>query len=237
MNPETLVLVAPRPVRLATPAPFSSFTPSFLHRPQAVKSSASVRLISAPTDAFDNLKLSSDSDEDLAPQSSERDRSISPRLSSLIYVYDRLTSPAPSEAMEEFLSILRPTFSIFPPTSPILRPGNGIAHDFVPYRRGLSSAMSNEGLGLSIADQSDDTNKENEMVSYPFRLLASSPLSSPITRAHNPFPRHPAFDGQASAFLSQHSASSSPSPISMALSPATVPLPLPTPEEMDHELP
>lgn len=36
--------------------------------------------------------------------------------------------------------------------------------------------MSNEGLGLSVADRSDNASKENDMVSLPFRILASSPL-------------------------------------------------------------
>ena len=57
-----------------------------------------------------------------------------------------------------------------------MRPSNGVAHGFVPYRQALSPAMSNEGLGLSVADRSDNASKENDMVSLPFRILASSPL-------------------------------------------------------------
>ncbi|KAI0705827.1 hypothetical protein BC835DRAFT_1409893 [Cytidiella melzeri] len=228
-NSENLILVAPRPVRLAAPAPYSSFSPSFLHRPQASKPTTAMRFVSATTEAFERLKLSADNEEELTMPSSDRDRPISPRASSL--------STPPSEAIEEFLSILRPSFSMFPPTSPILRPTNGIAHGFVPYRQALSPAMSNEGLGLSVADQTDNASKENEMVSYPFRLLASSPMSSPAPRARNPgpFPRHAPFDSQVSAFITQRSMSNSPSPVPMALSPAAVPLPLPTPDEMDRE--
>lgn len=79
---DNAVLVAPRPVRLA--APFSQFSPSFLHRPQSSK--AAVRLVAAPTDAFERLKVSSDSypsEEDLVSPSAERDRPISPRPSPL----------------------------------------------------------------------------------------------------------------------------------------------------------
>lgn len=151
---------------------------------------------------------------------------------------------------------MRPSFAMFPPTSPIMRPSNGVAHGFVPYRQALSPAMSNEGLGLSVADRSDNTNKENDMVSLPFRILASSPLctydiislrciagrslcimyilASPVIRARNPFPRHQALEGQVTAFITQRSTSSTPSPVSMALSPAAIPLPS-TPDAMDHE--
>lgn len=184
------------------------------------------------------------------------------------YFLHTYRSTLPSEAIEEFLSILRPSAILFPPTSPILRSSNGTAHGFVPYRRptscGLSPAMSNEGLGLTLADQSDNASKENELVTYPFRFLGSGHLcmflpssfpcvlkylifsqilprhlaASPISRTHtrNPFPRHPSFDGQVSAFISQHSVSNTPSPIPMAMSPAAVPLPLPTPDETDLEL-
>lgn len=158
--------------------------------------------------------------------------------------------------MEEFLSIIRPSFAMFQPTSPILRSSNGVAHGFVPYRQALSPALSNEGLGLSAADQSDNASKENEMVVYPFRLLAASPLcmylvfllhsslcsnirissASPVLRARNPFPRHQPFEGQVSAFIAQRSSSSTPSPASATLSPSAIPLPSPTPDEMDQEL-
>ncbi|KAI0094017.1 hypothetical protein BDY19DRAFT_292559 [Irpex rosettiformis] len=226
INSDNLILVAPRPVRLAAPTPFSSFNPSFLHRPQPSKVAAAVRYVSAPSEAFDRLKLS-DNEDDPSMPSHERDRPISPRASPL--------STPPSEAIEEFLSILRPSFAMFPPTSPILRPTNGVAHGFVPYRQALSPAMSNEGLGLCVADQGDNASKENDLVSYPFRLLSPSPLSSPVIRARNPFPRHQALEGQVSAFIAQRSTSSTPSPVSMTLSPAAIPLP-PTPDEMDREI-
>ncbi|KAI0811273.1 hypothetical protein BC629DRAFT_1480031 [Irpex lacteus] len=225
---DNLILVAPRPVRLGQPTPFSSFSPSFLHRPQPSKANASFRYTPAPTEAFDRLKLTADSEDDLSAQSQDLDRPISRCASPL--------SNPPSEAMEEFLSIIRPSFAMFQPTSPILRSSNGVAHGFVPYRHALSPAMSNEGLGLSAADQSDNASKENEMVVYPFRLLAASPLSSPVLRARNPFPRHQPFEGQVSAFIAQRSSSSTPSPASATLSPSAIPLPSPTPDEMDQEL-
>jgi hypothetical protein len=82
-NSDNLTLVAPRPVRLVSPAPYSPFAPSFLHRPQANKASAAVRFVSAPAEAFERLKLSAENEDDL---SAERDRPISPLISPM-YVY------------------------------------------------------------------------------------------------------------------------------------------------------
>lgn len=77
---ENLVLVAPRPVRLAAPAPF--YPPSILHRPQAMNA---FRFASTLSDALERFKLTDDSvDDDPKSEpsaSSERDRSISPRAS------------------------------------------------------------------------------------------------------------------------------------------------------------
>ncbi|KAH8117306.1 hypothetical protein DFH11DRAFT_1574301 [Phellopilus nigrolimitatus] len=92
-----VVLVAPRPLRVtaASTAHRSSFSPS-------------ARLMSPPADAFTRIKLG---DGDQLTQPTEDDSfpssgrsSASPRLN------------LPSDALEEFLSILRP--SLFPPTSP-----------------------------------------------------------------------------------------------------------------------
>lgn len=91
-------------------------------------------------------------------------------------------STLPSEALEEFLSILRPSSFLFPPTSPILRPSNHATHGFVPYRRSpscrLSPSMSNDGLGMSIFDQPDNGSKENDLVSYPFKILGTGALGA-----------------------------------------------------------
>ncbi|GJE90857.1 hypothetical protein PsYK624_070010 [Phanerochaete sordida] len=227
---ENLVLIAPRPVRLAAPAPF--YPPSILHRPQAINA---FRFASPSSDALERLKLSDDSVDDdpksEPPAPSERDRPVSPRASP--------RSTLPSEAMEEFLSILRPSTFLFPPTSPILRPSNGLAHGFVTYRRpgscSLSPAMSNEGLGITLADRNDDMNKDGDAVAYPFKIIGSGHLSSPVARTHtrNSFPRQPSFENGPTAFIRAQSAS--PSPSVVALSPAAVPLPLPTPDEMEHE--
>ena len=104
-NTDNITLVAPRPVRVSN---FSIHLPS-PHRQHPL------RIASAPTDPDDRL-YSADSPldddallhldpESMSPKASPR---ASPR------------STLPSEALEEFLSILRP--SLFPPRSPILRP-------------------------------------------------------------------------------------------------------------------
>jgi hypothetical protein len=89
-------------------------------------------------------------------------------------------STLPSEAIEEFLSILRPSSILFPPTSPILRPSNGLAHGFVPYRRpgscSMSPVMTNEGLGITLVDQNDNTSKDGDTVAYPFKLISATHL-------------------------------------------------------------
>ncbi|EKM55533.1 uncharacterized protein PHACADRAFT_256230 [Phanerochaete carnosa HHB-10118-sp] len=227
---ENIVLVAPRPVRLAAPTPF--YPPSILHRPQAMNA---FRFASTVSDALERFKLADDSVDDdpksEPPAPSERDRPISPRASP--------RSTLPSEAMEEFLSILRPSSFLFPPTSPILRPSNGLAHGFVSYCRpgscSLSPAMSNEGLGITLVDQSDEMKKDGDTVAYPFKIIGPGHLSSPVARAHtrNPFPRQANFENGPSASIRAQSAS--PSPSVNALSPTAVPLPLPTPDEIEHE--
>lgn len=82
----------------------------------------------------------------------------------------------PTEALEEFLSILQHPGAIrFQPTSPILRPSNHNTH-FFTYRRqtpcSLSPSLPSEGLGLTLGDHADD--KENDTISYPFKLLGTS---------------------------------------------------------------
>lgn len=104
-NTDNVTLVAPRPVRLSN---FSIHLPS-PHRQHPL------RIASAPADPDDKL-YSADSplDDDallhLDPDS--KSPKASPRASP--------RSSLPSEALEEFLSILRP--SLFPPRSPNLRP-------------------------------------------------------------------------------------------------------------------
>ncbi|THH33954.1 hypothetical protein EUX98_g222 [Antrodiella citrinella] len=221
-----IVLVAPRPVRLAAPSPYTHFTNSILQRPQA---RSAVRLVSAPADALDRLKLADDgADQDSKPDSappSDRD-AASPRASP--------RSGLTSEALEEFLSILRPsTALLFPPNSPVLRSGNSNATGpYFPYRRPgstrLSPSVSADGL---LSDHSDYIDKENDTVAYPLKLWGGDHLASPVARslARNPFHRHPSYDNAASSRF--HSASTTPSPVPVTLSPSVVPLPSPTPDE------
>ncbi|KAI0374777.1 hypothetical protein BV20DRAFT_986617 [Pilatotrama ljubarskyi] len=220
---DNIVLVAPRPVRLAAgAAPFPFHSP-VAHRPRS-----RAALLSAATDAFDRLMLAEDSgdqQEHRVTELSEKD-SLSPR-----------TSPrsTPSEALEEFLSILQhPATLRFQPTSPVMRPTNN-AH-FFSYRRqtpcSLSPSLPSDGLGMTLAAHADD--KANEAGTYSFRVLGNA-LGSPISRmqTRNPFPRQ-AYENGVVGLLRPPSALS-PSPSSM-LPPAAIPLPSPTPDEMEAEI-
>jgi len=199
----------------AAPFPFPS------HRPRS-----RAAFLSAATDAFDRLRLLDDHSDQQPPELSDKE-SLSPRPS------PRATPP--SEALEEFLSILHHQGSIrFQPTSPNLRATHNTA--FFAYRRQtpctLSPSLPSEGLGLTIGDRADD--KENEGITYPFKILGSS-LGSPVSRmqTRNPFQRHPSYEVNVAGLLGPPSALS-PSPTS-SLNPAAVPLPLPTPDEMELE--
>ena len=104
-NTDNITLVAPRPVRLSN---FSIHLPS-PHRQHPLRIASTPadpdeRLFSADSPIDDDALLHLDPDSK-SPKASPR---ASPR------------SSLPSEALEEFLSILRP--SLFPPRSPILRP-------------------------------------------------------------------------------------------------------------------
>jgi len=224
---DNTILVAPRPVRLTAPTPFPSFSNSILHRPQP---RSTVRLVSAPADALDRLKLGDDP-EDEPPSDRE---AASPRASP--------RSNLPSEAIEEFLSILRPsTTFLFRPTSPVLRATNSTNNGaYFPYRRpscSMTPTIPSDGLGLTLLDQTDSAEKENEVM-YPFRFWGSAPLGSPVARnlAKNPFQRHPSYDSAVTAYIAPLTPTPSPGPFSVALSPAAVPLPLPTPDEADFDV-
>ncbi len=94
--------------------------------------------------------------------------------------YDRVSDYAfhrsmPSEALEEFLSILQhPSTFRFQPTSPVIRPTT--ASHFFTYRRqtpcSLSPSLPSDGLGLTIAGHADD--KSSEAGPYPFRVLGGA---------------------------------------------------------------
>ncbi|KZT11406.1 uncharacterized protein LAESUDRAFT_720632 [Laetiporus sulphureus 93-53] len=242
--PDNFVVVAPRPVRLAAPAAssYASFQHA-IHRPQT-RVANNVRLVA---DGVDLLKLGEEpfdvhddfaSSTKLAPPDSSDRESLSPRASP--------RSSLPSEALEEFLSILQSSTLCFPPTSPILRPSNtnlNTPHTFFYARSSsLSPGLSDHGLGLTLSDTAAE---DGTAPPYPFKLLGSAPLASPVSRSHtrNPFQRHPSYDTASTTIAGLlRPLSISPSPAYgncsstvMALSPATVPLPLPTPDEMETE--
>ena len=200
---DNLVLVAPRPVRIASGA-----APYPFHSPIATRPLSRAALLSAAADAFDRLRLVDElpdhheqkqselsEKENLSPRASPRYVSRSPPHA---LQFDKITShPAivprpfrcpfihfystprprstPSEALEEFLSILQhPSAIRFQPTSPILRASNHGAH-FFTYRRqtpcSLSPSLPSEGLGLAIGDADD---KGCEAIAYPYKLLGNS---------------------------------------------------------------
>ncbi|KAJ8453641.1 hypothetical protein ONZ51_g13485 [Trametes cubensis] len=214
------VLVAPRPVRIATgAAPFHFPASPVSHRPRS-----RAALLSAATDALDRLMLAEDSgdhQQHSVAELSEKD-SLSPRPS---------PRSTPAEALEEFLSILQhPSTFRFQPTSPVMRPTN--AH-FFAYRRqtpcSLSPSLPSEGLGLTLADVDD---KSADGMPYSFRFIGNS-LGSPVSRVQprNPFTRYE----NGVAGLLRPPSSMSPSP-SATLPPAAIPLPSPTPDEMEAEI-
>ncbi|KAH9951315.1 hypothetical protein B0H21DRAFT_718427 [Amylocystis lapponica] len=228
---ESLVLVAPRPVRLAaptTPVHFSHFH-SAIQRPQA----RTANLVSAHADTLDRVKPGADVPED-ENKATEPFEPVSTRPSP--------RSTPPSEALEEFLSILNPS-AFFPPSSPVLRPANANTphtRAFFSYRQptscSISPSLPSEGLGLAFVGHTADDRKENDTVAYPFKLLGYGPLASPVSRSHtrNPFQRHPSYDGPASAMFHPGSTDPSPpSPMLIAPSPAAIPLPLPTADELE----
>ncbi|KAJ8086254.1 hypothetical protein PM082_005077 [Marasmius tenuissimus] len=201
------ILVAPRPVRIA---PAGGAFPthnaySFLNRP-----AQHVRLMSAPATVAE--------DDGLVVEDMVNSRS-SPR------------SPLPSEALEEFLSILKPGLpAFFPPKSPVTMLGRRqVSLPAIMFNEREASRNSDtntntqtpESDGLEVDFQVLDL---DEAPSPSFRWFTSSVLSSPISRSNtrNPFPRH------ASPLYRRQTPSNAH--MYPALSPAAVPLPLPTPD-------
>ncbi|KAH7909719.1 hypothetical protein BJ138DRAFT_1089047 [Hygrophoropsis aurantiaca] len=229
------VLVAPRPVRI------TSAYPHFAR-------SAQLKLVAASADQTERVKLHSrnENSEDykhsaFLDSSSDKDLS-SPRSSP--------RSTLPSEALEEFLYILRP--AIFPPSSPILRPRtNGtisLPSFGLQYRpRNKIDAVSHRGVehpawsfgediftGKSpepIFERDELGDLENFDPDFAPRWHTAQTLTSPISRMHtrNPFQRHPSYDMAFAGVLS--SSRSSPSLLSTPMSPASIPLPTPTADE------
>jgi len=191
---DNLVLVAPRPVRLA-----ASFSPVLATR----TNSAAFRMLSAtPTEALDRLKFTDDNQDTKEGQPEQTAARMSPRAS------------LPSEALEEFLSILRPSSFLYPsPTSPILRRrNNGAVIHFdrqQSARRGenawspqppsptktVSSVKTLTPDDFVPAERLDSDHDANSITWYPFDWRTGcpnptySPLHSPVNRAqaHNPF--------------------------------------------------
>ncbi|KAJ7074257.1 hypothetical protein C8F01DRAFT_1242520 [Mycena amicta] len=192
------VLVAPRPVRL------SSLLTTSRNR------------ISAP----DHTRAGGDENTDISGLE-PLDKEISAQRTS-----PRSVRSLPTEALEEFLSILRPSFS------PVLFTRRAGAVSFQHERsyslksRGLLKNDLVEELEVSRSTQPsrnmqtpDNVDEDLENI-LPVRWFTSNVLSSPISRIHtrNPFNRH---------------ILASPGPVSpITLSPAAIPLPLPTPEEL-----
>jgi len=223
MNEHTPILVAPRPVRIASESGASSY---------AMRSGTSYRRVSSVADHFERAKVGGEIDEQKATaffDSSSGDKDLASTRSSP-------RSSLPSEALEEFLSILNPSF--FPPSSPILRARrNGASLSNYPYQyrarvlhsRGDSVSLVEEldhSLSTTSAQSPECTLEKDETAndherrdSETFRWFATSTLSSPISRMHtrNPFPV---------GLLRTNR--STPSPIS----PRAIPLPSPTPDEM-----
>jgi len=219
------LLVAPRPVR--------------------VNRNQLTRFVSAPAEYYERTKLVTDSELDEMKVGKHPDISSASDKDTDTRASPR--SSLPSEALEEFLAILRPAF--FPPSSPTLRPrlqGSTslptfsyrarprleLLHDSSklsaveelekesPSRQGRSSSSA-------TPDNADHPAEHNrmDMDSLPVRWLQANAHASPISRlqTRNPFQRHPSYEPTA-----PHYSPMNTSP----LSPAAVPLPLPTPDEM-----
>ncbi|TFY65501.1 hypothetical protein EVG20_g5565 [Dentipellis fragilis] len=164
----------------------------------------------------------------------------------------------PSEALEEFLSILRP--SLFPPQSPPLR-ARRIPLNFSHERSTSLSAKPLDRLdNVPILREDAHTpakptamrisprllsprpyDDENSDI-VAFRTYNSGPLASPISRIHtrNPFQRHPSYEMPFGGAGGLFQAGVSPPPqtpiVFVPNSPTLVPLPPPTPSEFDLDL-
>ncbi|KIK63615.1 hypothetical protein GYMLUDRAFT_162545 [Collybiopsis luxurians FD-317 M1] len=238
-NDNTPILVAPRPVRLT--APFN-----FLTRAQPVRIvSEPAKDVTERSHSAEELKigLCTDSSTDSSPRSSPRSVFFFVPLFGLSDPTSLSRAALPSEALEEFLSILRP--SIFPPRSPVrnrrhvslplLHHEHSIAYKgrrvepTVEEVESTRSAQPSRNSG-SPAEIMDGMAAEIQLLGLedtPFRWFTSNVLSSPVSRnnTRNPFQRHHTYP----VVSSPHAFSPSPLP---SLSPAAIPLPLPSPDEL-----
>jgi hypothetical protein len=245
-NTDNITLVAPRPVRLSN---FSIHLPS-PHRQYPL------RIASAPTDPDDKLypadsALDDDALLHLDPDS--KSPKVSPRASP--------KSTLPSEALEEFLSILRP--SLFPPRSPVLRPLrypisslhectltlpskplSGIDNLSVLPRDDSRTPVKQLGAPVNSRAPTLRENEENDVrPETPPRFFSCGPLGRSCTLA----PIKLLTGSQASPISRIHTrnpfqrhatyeTSLVPAPYLLqdrALSPASVALPSPTPSELE----
>ncbi|KAF8078098.1 hypothetical protein FPV67DRAFT_1464136 [Lyophyllum atratum] len=215
------ILVAPRPVRLS----------SAYHAIASRAHAGHDRVRISEANTIDDFKAALFSDS-----SSDKDQ-VSPRSSP--------RSGLPTEALEEFLSILRPSF--FPSVSPVLRTRRQGTTSLPAFSQERSFSYKARGR-LDIIPQNNDLPDEMDIAysrqpsrntssctpdsltdpessfdhdidGTSFRWRTANVLSSPISRNHtrNPFLRY--------------ASNQSPSLIS-PLSPTAIPLPLPTPDEV-----
>ncbi|KAF9072906.1 hypothetical protein BDP27DRAFT_1400551 [Rhodocollybia butyracea] len=220
-NDNTPILVAPRPVRL-TCAPYT-----------ILSRAPPVRILSEPakdtserSHSVGELKfgLYTESSPDASPRSSPR-------------------SGLTTEALEEFLSILRP--SIFPPRSPVRSRRASLPVDLIPTLREHPFSYKGSARLESTVEEVENAHptqssrnagspeviegvtSEFQVLDFEensFRWFTSSVLSSPISRTNtrNPFQRHATYPMM----------SSPPAFTPLPTSPAAIPLPLPSPDEL-----
>ncbi|KAJ7702314.1 hypothetical protein B0H17DRAFT_140431 [Mycena rosella] len=237
------VLVAPRPVRLNTLFTRSRMLFGSDHHER-------VRFADENSD-IDDRKIYESSDKEISSQRSSPRSVVVHLIFALSHAPPfpsfnlsespplRLRSGLPTEALEEFLSILRPSF--FPPPSPVLLTRRQGAVSLPTFQHERTYSFKGRGLLQQKNDLVDElevsrstqpsrnahTPEEGDEFdgeTLPVRWFSSNVLSSPISRMHtrNPFQRHSSYPGPVS-----------PGPVSpIALSPAAIPLPLPTPDEM-----
>ncbi|KAG2133850.1 hypothetical protein BD769DRAFT_1353808 [Suillus cothurnatus] len=225
------LLVAPRPVRITPHLARSTHLKLVAPQVDHVK-------LSEDTENIDEFKQPTHVDSSI---SSDKDLS-SPRASP--------RSSLPSEALEEFLSICMGWKC---PSSPVLRPRrNGAASlptfglpyrsrsrvEFIHAKGDLSSiTLTEENEWLPRARSPQTLYERDELENFDVQDLntqrwnTAHSLSSPISRARNPFLRHPSYDIALSG-ISNFSQSSPPITSATPMSPAAVPLPVPTPDEL-----
>jgi hypothetical protein len=172
-----IVLAAPRPVRLG-----AGHTPAFSPVISTRAGAAAFRVLSAaPSDALERLKLADDSQDSKDIHQSQSD-TVSPRASPryvFLIVYlcrtsrnsPPLSANLPSEALEEFLSILRPASLIYPSTSPILRATarrNNAPISVIPYERPHPYKRDRSENGAGKSSQSPSPSRSRICVT-PFK--------------------------------------------------------------------